>query len=80
MSGTSIFNNQITMLSSINVSGIVTFNNNVYALNLPKKSEFTISLSGSYTTNSTSNRYELDLTQYTKYITVGNGGGNTTTL
>ena len=42
--------------------------------------EFTISLSGAYTINSISySIYDLDLTQYTKYITVGNTGGNTTT-
>ena len=83
VSGTSIFNNQITMLSSLNVSGVATFNNNVYALNIPKKSAFTISLNSSFTIGSKLyHRYDLDLTQYTKYITVGllgPGIGNATT-
>ena len=59
-----LLNNTTTCLSSLNVSGII------FGLNIPKKSEFTIILSGSSTIGSTLyNRYDLDLTQYTKYIT-----------
>ena len=53
---------------------------NVFGANIPKKSEFTITLGGLATIGSkTYSRYDLDLTQYTKFITVGNAAESTNT-
>ena len=74
ISGVSTFNNQVTCLSSLNVSG------NIFGLNIPKKSEFSVILTGTFTIGSSLySRYDIDLTQYTKYITVSNAAGSTTT-
>ena len=65
---------KVNVLNDLNIIG------NAYATNIPKKSQFTIVLNGSYTIGSTSySRYDIDLTKYTKYITVSNAIGNTTT-
>ena len=49
-------------------------------MNIPKKSEFSVILTGTFTIGSSLySRYDIDLTQYTKYITVSNAAGSTTT-
>ena len=74
VSGNTTLNNQVTCLSSLNVSG------NIFGLNIPKKSEFSVILTGTFTIGSSLySRYDIDLTQYTKYITVSNAAGSTTT-
>jgi hypothetical protein len=64
-SGT-ILNNQITAASSLNVVG------SIYAPNIPNQTPFTIYINTPCVIGSTNYyRYDLDLTKYTTYITVG---------
>ena len=64
-SGT-ILNNQITAASSLNVVG------SIYAPNIPNQTPFTIYINTPCVIGSTNYyRYDLDLTKYTTFITVG---------